>query len=43
VVGTYKKADIVGPGKLKSLDGVYGIRFGHNTEAHVSGLTMTKN
>jgi hypothetical protein len=43
VVGTYKKADIVGPGKLKSLDGTYGIRFGHNTEAHVSGLTMTKN
>jgi hypothetical protein len=43
VVGTYKKADIVGAGKLKSLDGVYGIRFGHNTEAHVAGLTMTKN
>jgi hypothetical protein len=43
VVGTYKKADIVGPGKLKSLDGVYGVRFGHNTEAKVSGLTMTKN
>ena len=43
VVGTYKKADAVGAGKLKSTDGVYGIRFGHNTEAHVSGLTMTKN
>jgi len=42
VVGTYKKADAVGAGKLKSTDGVYGIRFGHNTEAHVSGLTMTK-
>jgi hypothetical protein len=43
VVGTYKKADVVGPGKLKSTDGVYGIRFGHNTEATVSGLAMTKN
>jgi hypothetical protein len=43
VVGTYKKADAVGTGKLKSTDGVYGIRFGHNTEAVVSGLTMTKN
>ena len=43
VVGTYKKADAVGAGKLKSTDGVYGIRFGHNTEAKVSGLTMTKN
>jgi len=42
VVGTYKKADVVGAGKLKSTDGVYGIRFGHNTEATVSGLTMTK-
>ncbi|HUQ80044.1 MAG TPA: hypothetical protein VM076_02835 [Gemmatimonadaceae bacterium] len=42
-VGTYKKADVVGAGKLKSTDGVYGIRFGHNTEAHVTGLTMTKN
>ena len=29
--------------KLKSTDGVYGVRFGHNTEATVSGLTMTKN
>ena len=42
VVGTYKKADVVGAGKLKSTDGVYGIRFGHNTEATVNGLTMTK-
>lgn len=36
VVGSYNKADLVGPGKLKSLDGVYGLRFGHNTDAHVS-------
>ena len=42
VVGTYAKADLVGAGKLKSTDGVYGIRFGHNTEAKVSGLTVTK-
>jgi len=42
VVGSYPKADVVGTGKLKSTDGVYGIRFGHNTEAHVSGFTMTK-
>jgi len=41
-VGTYKKADIVGAGKLKSTDGVYGIRFAHNTEGTVSGLTVTK-
>jgi hypothetical protein len=42
VVGTYPKADVVGAGKLKSTDGVYGIRLGHNTEATVTGLTVTK-
>jgi hypothetical protein len=41
VVGSYDKATLVAPGKLKSTDGIYGIRFGHNTEATVSGLTMT--
>ena len=34
VVGTYDKAAVVGAGKLKSTDGVYGIRFAHNTEGH---------
>lgn len=42
VVGTYDKSALVGPGKLKSLDGVYGFRFAHNTEGTVTGLTMTK-
>ena len=42
VVGSYDKAAVVGAGKLKSTDGVYGVRFGHNTEAVVTGLTMTK-
>jgi hypothetical protein len=42
VVGTYKKSDLVGTGKLKSTDGVYGLRFSHNTEGLVSGLTATK-
>jgi hypothetical protein len=42
VVGTAPKTDIVGAGKLKSTDGIYGVRFGHNTEATVAGLTMTK-
>jgi hypothetical protein len=43
VVGSYDKAAVVGAGKAKSTDGIYGIRFGHNTEATVTGLTMTKN
>jgi len=42
VVATYPKAELVAAGKLKSTDGVYGIRFAHNTDAVVSGLTVTK-
>lgn len=42
VVATYPKADLVTAGKLKSTDGVYGIRMAHNTEAVVTGFTMTK-
>jgi hypothetical protein len=42
VVGSYDKAQLVGPGKLKSTDGVYGIRFAHNTEVIVTDLKMTK-
>lgn len=40
VVATYDKAALVTAGKLKSLDGVYGIRFAHNTDATVTGLTL---
>lgn len=36
------KANLVGAGKLKSTDGVYGIRFAHNTEGSVTGLAVTK-
>ena len=42
-VGTYDRSAIVGANKLKNTNGVYGIRFGHNTEAVVKGLTLTKN
>ena len=42
VVGSYNKADVVGAGKLKSTDGIYGVRFAHNTDGLVSGLTVTK-
>jgi hypothetical protein len=43
VVGSYNKADLVAAGKLKSTDGIYGVRFAHNTEAMVTGLKLTKN
>jgi hypothetical protein len=42
VVATYPKSEIVAAGRLKSTDGRYGIRFAHNTEATVSGLTLTR-
>jgi hypothetical protein len=42
VVATYPKTDLVMDGKLKSTDGVYGIRFAHNTDAVVTNLKMTK-
>lgn len=42
VVASYKKSDLVTSGKLKSTDGVYGVRFAHNTEVNVTGLTVTK-
>jgi hypothetical protein len=43
VVAGYDKDAVVAPGKLASTDGIYGVRFGHNTEVIVTGLTMTKN
>lgn len=41
-VKTLEKSELVTPGKLKSTDGVYGIRFAHNTDATVSNLKITK-
>lgn len=43
VLAGYNKTTLVTAGKLKSLDGVYGLRFAHNTDVTVTGLTMTKN
>jgi hypothetical protein len=42
VVKTLDKSELVVPGKLKSTDGVYGIRFAHNTDATVTDLRVTK-
>ncbi len=43
VVGTYPRAEVVGEGKLSSTDGIYGVRFAHNTDAVVSGLKVVPN
>jgi hypothetical protein len=42
VVATYDRSALVTTGKLKSTDGVYGIRFAHNTDAIVTGLKASK-
>jgi len=42
VVASYDKSEVVGEGKLKSTDGVYGIRFAHNTDGTVTGLAATE-
>ena len=42
VVGSYPKADVVVAGKLKATDGVYGLRFAHNTEVTVTNFKLEK-
>jgi hypothetical protein len=42
VVASYDKSALVTTGKLKSTDGVYGVRFAHNTEVFVTGFKMTR-
>ncbi len=42
VVASYPKSEVVQAGRLKSTDGVYGIRFAHNTEGIVTDLTVTR-
>jgi hypothetical protein len=43
VVAGYTKSALVTEGKLKSTDGVYGLRFAHNTEVNVTGFSVSKN
>ena len=43
VVGSWPKSEVLGEGQISTTDGAYGIRLGHNTEARVTGLTLTKN
>jgi hypothetical protein len=43
VVAGYTKTALVTDGKLKSTDGVYGLRFAHNKEVNVTGFGMSKN
>src|SRR5437667_3753114 len=42
VVASYDKSTLETAGKLKCTDGVYVIRFAHNTEVFMTGLKLTK-
>ena len=42
VVASYDRSALVTAGKLKSTDGVYGIRFAHNTDAFVTNFKKNK-
>jgi hypothetical protein len=42
MVAGYDKSELIAAGKLKSLDGVFGLRFTHNVEAIVTGFGVTK-
>ena len=43
VVAGYNKSALLTAGRLRSIDGIYGLRFAHNTEVIVSGLSALKN
>jgi len=43
VVAGYDKPAVVTAGKLKSTDGVYGLRFAHNTDVVVTGFGVSKD
>jgi hypothetical protein len=42
VVASFPKAELVGEGKLSSLDGIVGIRTAHNVDVTVSNFKLTK-
>ncbi len=42
MVATHTRSEVVGAGKLKSTDGHYGLRFGHNTDATVADFKKAK-
>jgi hypothetical protein len=42
VVASYPKSELIGAGKLESLDGVAGVRVAHNVDVNVSNFKVTK-
>jgi hypothetical protein len=42
VAAGYDKTELIGTGKLKSTDGVFGLRFSHNVDVIVTGLALAR-
>lgn len=42
-VASYPTSELVRDGRLDSTDGIYGIRFAHNVEGLVEGLTLERH
>ncbi len=42
VVATYPVAEAIGEGKLKTTDGIVGLRIGHNLDVKITGFALTK-
>lgn len=42
VVGGFAQAELVGPGKLESIDGIAGIRVAHNTDVYITNFGVSK-
>ncbi len=42
VVAAFARADVIAAGKLRSTDGIFGIRFAHNTDAIVTEFKLSK-
>ncbi|MGQ0767304.1 MAG: hypothetical protein ACT4OZ_16775 [Gemmatimonadota bacterium] len=41
-VENFARPDLLGPGKLESTDGIYGVRVNHNLSVDVTGLTLLR-
>jgi hypothetical protein len=42
VAAGYDKTELIGTGKLKSTEGVFGLRFSHNVDVVVTGLGLAR-
>jgi len=41
-VASFERAQLLGEGKLETIDGVYGIRVNHNLDVHIARFALTR-